>query len=103
MCPNRSCSFRRLFVVSAVLMMSLLAGVAAADVLVLTDGTRLEGTIRKTGEGYTITAADGTDTPSTPPSYTIRATPVSGGAQVPDGELTLTHMGAKTRAGNPGW
>jgi type IV pilus assembly protein PilE len=51
----------------------------------------------------TITAADGTDTPSTPPSYTIRATPVTGGAQVPDGELTLTHTGAKTRAGTPGW
>jgi type IV pilus assembly protein PilE len=51
----------------------------------------------------TITAADGTDTPSTPPSYTIRATPVTGGAQAPDGELTLTHTGAKTRAGNAGW
>lgn len=51
----------------------------------------------------TITAADGTDTPSTPPSYTIRATPVTGNAQVPDGELTLTHAGMKTRAGNPGW
>jgi type IV pilus assembly protein PilE len=54
---------------------------------------------------YTVTvvAADGTDTPSTPPTYTIRATPVTGGAQVQDGELTLTHTGAKTRAGNPGW
>jgi type IV pilus assembly protein PilE len=54
---------------------------------------------------YTVTvvAADGTDTPSTPPTYTVRATPVTGGAQVQDGELTLTHTGAKTRAGNPGW
>jgi type IV pilus assembly protein PilE len=54
---------------------------------------------------YTVTvvAADGTDTPSTPPTYTIRATPVTGGAQVPDGELTLTHTGVKTRAGNSGW
>jgi type IV pilus assembly protein PilE len=54
---------------------------------------------------YTVTvvAADGTDTPSTPPSYTIRATPITGNAQVPDGELTLTHTGAKTRAGNSGW
>ena len=51
----------------------------------------------------TITAADGTDTPSTPASFTIRATPVSGGAQVQDGELTLTHTGAKTRAENSGW
>ena len=51
----------------------------------------------------TVTAADGTDTPSTPPSYTVKATPISGGAQVEDGELTLTHTGVKTRAGNPGW
>ena len=51
----------------------------------------------------TITAADGTDTPSTPASYTISATPVTGGAQVQDGQLTLTHTGVKTRAGNPGW
>ena len=54
---------------------------------------------------YTVTvvAADGTATPSTPPSYTVRATPVTGGAQVLDGELTLTHTGVKTRAGYPGW
>ena len=54
---------------------------------------------------YTVTvvAADGTDTPSTPPTYTIRATPVTGGAQVQDGELTLTHTGVKTRAGYAGW
>ena len=51
----------------------------------------------------TVTAADGTDTPSVPPSFTIKATPVSGGAQVLDGELTFTHTGAKTRAGYPGW
>lgn len=51
----------------------------------------------------TVTAADGTDTPSAPPSYTITATPVTGGAQVADGVLTLTHTGAKTRAGQPGW
>lgn len=54
---------------------------------------------------YTVTvvAADGTDTPSTPPSYTVKATPIAGGSQVEDGELTLTHTGVKTRAGNPGW
>ena len=48
---------------------------------------------------YTIavTAADGTNTASTPPSYTITATPISGSPQVPDGTLTLTHTGAKTR------
>ena len=48
-------------------------------------------------------ALSGTDTPSTPASYTISATPVTGGAQVQDGQLTLTHTGGKTRAGNPGW
>ena len=54
---------------------------------------------------YTVTvmAADGTDTPSLPPSYTITATPITGGAQVADGVLTLTHTGAKTRAGQTGW
>jgi type IV pilus assembly protein PilE len=51
----------------------------------------------------TVTAADGTDTPSAPPSYTITATPITGGAQVDDGALTFTHTGAKSRAGNPGW
>lgn len=51
----------------------------------------------------TITAADGTDTPSVPPSFTIKATPVSGGAQVLDGELILTHTGTKTRAGSYAW
>ena len=51
----------------------------------------------------TVTAADGSATPSTPPSFTVKATPISGGAQALDGELTLTHTGAKTRAGNPGW
>jgi type IV pilus assembly protein PilE len=54
---------------------------------------------------YTITvknAADG-DTPSTPPSYTVTATPVAGSSQATDGVLTLTHTGVKTHAGTPGW
>ena len=45
----------------------------------------------------TVTAADGTSTPSTPPTYTIMATPITGGPQVADGTLSLTHTGAKTR------
>jgi type IV pilus assembly protein PilE len=45
----------------------------------------------------TVTAADGTATPSTPPTYTITATPITGGPQVADGTLSLTHTGAKTR------
>lgn len=54
---------------------------------------------------YAITvknAANG-DTPSTPPSYTITATPITNSGQEPDGVLVLTHTGAKTRAGKPGW
>lgn len=47
-------------------------------------------------------AANG-DTPSTPPSYTILATPVAGGSQVSDGAMTLSHTGVKTRDGKPGW
>ena len=50
-----------------------------------------------------ITNAANGDTPSTPPTYTITATPVTGSSQVPDGILTLAHTGAKTHAGNAGW
>ena len=45
----------------------------------------------------TVTAADGSATPSTPPTYTIKATPIAGGPQVNDGTLSLTHTGSKTR------
>ena len=45
----------------------------------------------------TVTAADGTNTASTPPTYTIVATPIAGGPQVADGILKLTHTGGKTR------
>lgn len=45
----------------------------------------------------TVTAADGTNTASTPPTYTITATPITSGPQVADGTLKLTHTGAKTR------
>jgi type IV pilus assembly protein PilE len=34
---------------------------------------------------------------TTPPSFTLIATPVVGGPQVQDGELALTNLGAKTR------
>ena len=43
------------------------------------------------------------DVATTPPTYTIIATPITNSGQEPDGVLTLTHTGAKTRAGNPGW
>jgi type IV pilus assembly protein PilE len=54
---------------------------------------------------YTVVvenAAGGT-TPSTPPSFLIRATPVAGTRQEADGELRLVHDGTKSRGGNPGW
>lgn len=54
---------------------------------------------------YTVTIenASGGTAPEIPPSFTIRATPIAGTRQEPDGELVLTHDGAKTRAGIPGW
>ena len=41
--------------------------------------------------------------PTSPPSYRLLATPVAGSAQAPDGELTLDHEGARSRAGQGGW
>ena len=41
--------------------------------------------------------------PTTPPTFTIVATPVAGSAQVADGALTLDHEGSKTRNGHTGW
>lgn len=40
---------------------------------------------------------------TTPPTYTIIATPASGSAQATDGALTLDQEGARTRGGLPGW
>ena len=39
--------------------------------------------------------------PTSPPSYTIVATPK--GSQLSDGALTLDNQGSKTRNGQPGW
>lgn len=50
---------------------------------------------------YTITIAVGATT--TPPSFTITATPKAGTQQVADGALTLDSTGAKTRNGATGW
>lgn len=54
---------------------------------------------------YTVVvenAAGGT-TGSIPPTFRVRATPIAGTRQEPDGELVLVHDGSKSRAGNPGW
>jgi len=50
-----------------------------------------------------IENAAGGATPSTPPSFTIKATPIAGSRQEADGALVLTHDGTKSRGGNPGW
>lgn len=42
-------------------------------------------------------------TGATPPTFTVSATPIVGSVQEPDGVLTIDNLGAKTRAGNPGW
>jgi type IV pilus assembly protein PilE len=54
---------------------------------------------------YTVTVEnkDGGSTVTTPPSFTVKATPVAGTRQVADGILTLSHTGAKTRDGKTGW
>ena len=50
---------------------------------------------------YTITVMPAAAT--TPPTFTITATPVATSAQAPDGVLTIDNTGQKTLAGNPGW
>lgn len=50
---------------------------------------------------YTVTI--GPAAPTTPPSYTITATPIANSVQTPDGALTLDNLGNKTLAGYPGW
>ena len=48
---------------------------------------------------YTIVI--GANNATTPPSFTITATPNAGTAQVPDGDLTLDSVGNKARKGDP--
>ena len=50
---------------------------------------------------YAITVTPAAAT--TPPTFTITATPIAGSVQEPDGPLTIDNTGQKTRAGNPGW
>ena len=54
---------------------------------------------------YTITVENGTggSTAATPPSFRVRATPIAGTKVANDGELILTHTGAKTKGGASGW
>lgn len=50
---------------------------------------------------YTVTVEPAA--PTIPPTYTIRAVPIAGSGQEPDGELTLDQAGRKTRGGQPQW
>jgi type IV pilus assembly protein PilE len=50
---------------------------------------------------YTVTIDPAV--PTIPPTYVIRAVPIAGSAQAPDGELTLDQAGHKTRGGLPKW
>jgi len=57
-----------------------------------------------TNPNYTVSAA--IDNTTTPPSYTVSGTPVSGSTQANDGTLGLTHTGTRTRIVNSvdqGW
>jgi len=50
---------------------------------------------------YTVTVTPAA--PTTPPTFTVTATPIPGSQQAPDGALTIDNTGQKTRAGSPGW
>lgn len=50
---------------------------------------------------YTVTVEPAA--PTSPPTYVIRAVPISGSGQEPDGELTLDQAGHRTRGGQPQW
>jgi type IV pilus assembly protein PilE len=54
---------------------------------------------------YTVVVENsaGGTTVTTPPSYRVRATPISSSRQAPDGELILTDNGTKSRGGTAGW
>lgn len=54
---------------------------------------------------YSIAVENGSGgtTPTTPPTFLVKATPITGTRQEVDGELRLGHDGGKWRGGNPGW
>jgi type IV pilus assembly protein PilE len=54
---------------------------------------------------YNIAVENGSGgtTPTTPPTFLIKATPIAGTRQEADGELRLAHDGGKWRGGSPGW
>jgi type IV pilus assembly protein PilE len=47
--------------------------------------------------------SSGGTTPTTPPTFLIKATPITGTRQEVDGELRLGHDGGKWRGGTLGW
>lgn len=54
---------------------------------------------------YTVVVenAAGGNAVSSPPTFRVRATPITGTRQASDGELILTHEGVKSRDGSFGW
>lgn len=50
---------------------------------------------------YTLTVTPAAAT--TPPTFTITATPIAGTPQASDGNLTIDNLGQKTLAGASGW
>jgi Tfp pilus assembly protein PilE len=54
---------------------------------------------------YNVAVENGSGgtTPTTPPTFLIKATPIAGTRQEVDGELRLAHDGGKWRGGSPGW
>jgi len=54
---------------------------------------------------YTVAVENSTGgaTVSVPPSFRVRATPITGTRQASDGELIITDNGTKTRGGAAGW
>jgi len=54
---------------------------------------------------YTVVVENsaGGATVSVPPSFRVRATPITGTRQASDGELIITDNGTKTRGGAAGW
>lgn len=54
---------------------------------------------------YTIAVENGSGgtVAESPPTFRVRATPNAGSGQESDGELILTHTGAKSRGSTPSW
>jgi len=74
-----------------ILLPLILASVASADIVTLTNGTVVEGTINRTAEGYLVTSANGTET--LVPFDQVAGFKATGGAPTPAmGESSLNSL-----------